>query len=171
MQLQHKVFPQESRPISANTTWLGRNTRGATLEHDWDKTGRAFTGPEDLSGENHCFIRYAIINQINNQLKLGGKQSFVDDSYLMCLYLHLNFSWFHITHLLYISNSFKQNMMGNLPSLSPFPWPLLDGFHPDCENLNLILKTGRNSSSICGWVVWGERPNLTMTNAEDRGSF
>lgn len=27
-----------------------------------------------------------------NQLKLRGKQSFVDDSYLMCLYLHLNFS-------------------------------------------------------------------------------
>lgn len=46
---------------------------------------------------------------------------------------------------------------------------LLDGFHPRCENLNLILKTGRNSSSIYGWVVWGESPNLTITNAKDHG--
>lgn len=36
----------------------------------------------------------------------------------------------------------------------------------DICNLNLILKEGRNSYSIYGWVIWGERPNLTTANVK-----
>lgn len=36
----------------------------------------------------------------------------------------------------------------------------------DICNLSLILKKGRNSYSIYGWVVWGERPHLTTADVK-----
>lgn len=36
----------------------------------------------------------------------------------------------------------------------------------DICNLTLILKKGRNSYSIYGWVVWGERPHLTTADVK-----
>lgn len=43
----------------------------------------------------------------------------------------------------------------------------------DICNVNLILRKGRNSYSIYGRVVWGERPNLNMVNVKGhrRGCF
>lgn len=77
-------------------------------ELHWDWTGGALTGPEDLSGGKPLFHKMRHHKSTPYQLQLGDKR-------------------FHITHLLYISNSFRQNMMGNLPSLSPITWPRLIG--------------------------------------------
>lgn len=147
-----------------------RSYAGTGLGWDWDGTGRAFTGPEDLSGEKPLLHQLCHHKSARNQLKLRDKASFVDDSHEMPLNLHLNFSWFHIPHLLYISNSqTKYDGQSSLTASSYMAW--LGGFHPHSENLNLTLKTGRNSYGVCGWVVWGERPTLTTSNAEHRGLF
>lgn len=80
MQLHYNPGLQEIRLIGANVAWLGRNVRGATLGHDWDSTGRTFTGPENLSAGKVLLLKICHHKSTQYQLKLGNKQSFIADS-------------------------------------------------------------------------------------------
>lgn len=82
---------------------------------------------------------------------LRYKPSFLTDTNSILVNHHLKLSWF--TELL----KFPQTKYGQWSSYTVSNDTVsLDGYHPNCENLNLILKTGRNSSRIYGWVAWGE---------------
>lgn len=84
--------------------------------------------------------------------------------------LILKFALFHITSV-YFKHE-VQNMIGGiflrrlqLQGLHSLTW-WLSSLLGDICNSNLILKEGRNSYSIYGWVIWGERPNLTTANVK-----
>lgn len=82
----------------------------------------------------------------------------------------LKFSLFHIMNV-YFKCEVQNTIGGGLPSVSPvtgvhnLTWWVSSQLGDIC-NSNLILKEGRNSYSIYGWVIWGERPNLTTANVK-----
>lgn len=92
---------------------------------------------------------FAIKNQLG--ISLRDKLSFLADINSILVNRHLKLSWF--TEFLKL----PQTKYGEWSSFTVSnDTASLDGYHPHCENLNLILKTGRNSSRIYGWVAWGE---------------